>query len=557
MITNIQTPHINYADRNKLAKNQSFKGAEVLVQGLRFLNNSPAVGACAVDLGSMVIPRTAVDTKKRGIDAGIETGIREGSSTTNHAIVGLVGLGAATIASQGINAKYGIKANRIFANNDAIDVFGSFWKGVDNNHPEKSKEYFKSVLSKMEGLNGSDWTSIKDEKLINEIAEKLENFTKSDDKIKTLPKEVKNEIVARIIKATGAENEFKIAKAGEEALQTGKKEVANSIDVLVDNMASLGKAFASKSVDNIDNFAKELKHVKTASALLGLATTCSIGCSIQPFNTYLTKKRTGKEGFVGVEGKEADKSAGFKFMKLGAAAVMGLFGFSQISKKPSEILNKIQFSSMLPNLNQFKMIYTMTIMSRFLSARDKNELRESTIKDSLGFANWLILGGMVSKLVARKIGGKDLINNPIVNEGAKEAKKGMKYAWNWITKVSVKSYDQVLLEGIKNADDIVKSGKVLGFKDLWKIADKASKAKVGKLAIAQIVGYLYSGVVLGFGIAKLNIFITGKVQKNQKGKQQSQNNQVQVASPDDAKVKFYAQNSTKLNEIFAKIKEIV
>ncbi len=542
MITNIQTPITNYSDRNKLAKNQSFKGAEVLLQGLRFLNNSPAVGACAVDLGSMVIPRTAVDTKKRGIDAGIETGIREGSSTANHALVGVVGLGAATLASQGINSKYGIEANKIFANNDTIDVFGSFWKGAD-----KSKEYYESILSTMEGLSGKEWKKIGDESLIKEIAEKLSNHE--------LPKTTKKEIVAKIIKATGAESEFRIAKAVENG--SVKKEVANSVDVLVENMASLGKAFASKKVDKLPEFLKELKHVKTASALLGLATTCFIGCSIQPINTYLTKKRTGKEGFVGVEGKEADKSQGFKLMKLGAAAAMGIFGFSQISKKPSEILNKIQFSSMLPNLNQFKMIYTMTIMSRFLSARDKNELRESTIKDSLGFANWLILGGMVSKLVARGIGGKELINNPIAKEGAQEAKKGLKYAWNWITKVSVKSYDQVLLKGIENADDIVKNGKLLGFKDLWKLADKASKAKVGKLAIAQIAGYLYSGVVLGFGIAKLNIFITGKVQKAQKAKQQATSPQTANTAPVDAKVKFFALDSNKISKSFSKMEENV
>ena len=52
-------------------------------------------------------------------------------------------------------------------------------------------------------------------------------------------------------------------------------------------------------------------------------------------------------------------------------------------------------------MNQFKFIYGMTIMSRIFAARDKNETRESVIKDTLGFANWLILGGFVSKLAAK------------------------------------------------------------------------------------------------------------------------------------------------------------
>lgn len=60
-------------------------------------------------------------------------------------------------------------------------------------------------------------------------------------------------------------------------------------------------------------------------------------------------------------------------------------------------------------MNQFKFIYGMTIMSRIFAARDKNETRESVIKDTLGFANWLILGGFVSKLAAKAF-DKNIVN---------------------------------------------------------------------------------------------------------------------------------------------------
>lgn len=533
MITKIQNNQINYANKNNLNTNPSFKGVESLfIGGLRNLNNYPAVGACVVDLGSMVIPRTVVDMKNRGVDAGTETGIREASSTTNHALVGFVGLGAATIVSlvNGINKDYDIKANTIFANNDSIDVFSKFWnnelKGNTEEEAKKcAKEYYKSVLTNLRGLNGKQLSDPMPENIVDSIAEKLSNSKHK------LTKDLKRSITSDIVKTTGAENCFEI--------KAGGKTLTSSIGTLLDNMTALGKAFASDKVKDIPKFVNRLKGVKTASALLGLAVTCSVGCSIQPINTHLTKKRTGKEGFVGVEGREPDKSTGFKLMKLAAAGAMGLLAYKTIGGGPKGILNKIQFSNKLPNLNQFKLIYGMTIMSRFLSARDKNELRESTTKDFLGFINWLILGGMVTKLTARAF-GEEFINNPLAKD-----EKGIKHAWNWLTNpdVSVKTYDQMLLAG----KEVIKDEEAKGFKELMKAADKVTKKQVGKLAFAQIAGYLYSGIVLGFGIAKLNIFITGKVQKSQKAKQQK---------PMDSTVKYYAQNNDEKKSVFEKIKAL-
>ena len=40
--------------------------------------------------------------------------------------------------------------------------------------------------------------------------------------------------------------------------------------------------------------------------MLGVGIAMSIGASVQPFNVWLTKVRTGKEGFVGVENEKPD-----------------------------------------------------------------------------------------------------------------------------------------------------------------------------------------------------------------------------------------------------------
>lgn len=68
---------------------------------------------------------------------------------------------------------------------------------------------------------------------------------------------------------------------------------------------------------------------------------------------------------------------------------------------PKNLVKDLQFKGFTPSIKQFKFIYGVTIMSRFLAARNDNELSESAIKDTLGFANWLILGNFVQKLVAQ------------------------------------------------------------------------------------------------------------------------------------------------------------
>lgn len=532
MITNLQS--VSYSNRMKPVSKPSFKGAEAIalpgLQALRFLNNSPAIGACFVDLASMVVPRTALDTKQRGLDAGIETGARESVSTVNHAIVGEVGLAAGTALALGLNQKYkndGIQANKIFVNGESIDLLSSVWKNSNS-----KTDFYKTLLSSMQGLNKGEWKGLS-EKCQNDVAEALAN--------KAIDKETKTNLIQRIMSETGAEGQYKIEIPKSTKISGGK--ISDSLDVLLSTMDSLGKSFAKKTGDEFEVLVKDLKNHRRNSALLGLAVSCAIGCSAQPINAYLTKKRTGKDGFVGVENRTADKSDKFKFLKVAASAAMGVFALGCIDHKPSKILNKIQFTQRLPNMDQYKLLYGATIMSRFMSSRDGNELRESVIKDSLGFVNWLILGGMVTKIAARVMpGGKELINSDL-DKAASGGK--LKYAWNWITKANVKSYDEVLVGGAKEAiKSKIKNGEKVAFKELWKEADKVSKGKVGKLAAAQLIGYLYSGIVLGLGIAKLNIFVTNKVQKDKK-----------PAANKTSDAKFYAQKQQSEKPIFAKIKD--
>ncbi len=504
-----------FADNSQI----SFNGAQTAVlTGLRGLNNSPAVGACAVDLCSMVIPRTAIEFKNRGPQSGIEAFFREVSSCIIHACVGLIGLGAATAISGKFNKEYGIKAQNIFASGDTIKNMSAIWENSSNS----SHKFFEGFLSSIKGLNGEEWKTVSNE-ASGKIVENLVNLADKSkelagktgsDKINLLKevKDLKQLVVSQIVQDTGASASYKI-KAKE-----GIKGVSSSLGELVDNAVVLSNSFKTKAEDKLPGFVRALTQNKTAATMLGLGICAALCVSVQPLNRYLTKIRTGNDGFVGVKDKNSDQSKEFKTLKTAFGIGFPVFAVSTIGKL-SDFTSNVQFNSKIPTINQFKLLYGLTIGSRFLSARNKDELRESVIKDTLGFTNWLILGGMVSKLTARALGGKELINNPVAKE---EGKKGLGYAFKWLTKASVKSFDEVLLP---KAKEIAKDGKMLKFSEMFKKADNATKTKILKIAGSQIAGYLYSGLVLGVGISKLNIFITKKMEaKRNSGKTNINNN---------------------------------
>lgn len=510
MIDRISQPKIINNNNNK--KQPSFKGpAAMLLTGLRGLNNSPAIGACAVDFCSMVTPRTIVETKNRGPQSGFETFFREVSSCLIHACVGLIGLGAATLMSGKFNDKYGIKAQEIFASGDTIKNIASIYQNANGN----SKEFFKGFLGSIKGLNGTEWKGVSSQ--AGDVI--VDNLVKLADKSKELASktgadkkaaakelsDLKNIVLSQITQDTGASASYKLKASG------AAKGVSASLSELVDNAVSVSNSFKNKTKEELPNFIKALTKNKTAATALGLGICAALCMSVQPFNRWLTKKRTGQDGFVGVKNRKADDSKEFKAMKTAAGIAFPAFAISTIGKL-SDLASNVQFNSKIPTINQFKFLYGLTIGSRFMSARDKDELRECVIKDTLGFTNWLILGGMVSKLTARALGGKELINNPVVQENGK---KGAAYAFNWLMKSSVKSFDEVLLP---KAKELTKDGKALKFKELLKDADSATKSKIYKIAGSQIAGYLYSGIVLGIGIAKLNIFITRKLEEKRNRK---------------------------------------
>lgn len=555
----IQKTHnlqLNSKTPNSTAPKESpitFKGAETFVQFLRFLDTNQAWGATAVDLGCMVIPRTTVDFT-RGPDAGFETMRRESSGTVNHAMVGAYGLTAAWALSRGLNSKFGIDAHKMFVSNDTNDFMSQIWH--ENLHipkEERFKKLFAETLSGVHAFN-PDEAEAKNRGFVSLTADKeafkeaqtilSEDFATGKQKTAKEIQASKLKLQSIIARATGTESTFKLTKSLSE-----KTKETFSLKTMIDDMYSLSKSFTSDKVEaafqeakgelKSNKFVNKFKNFNKSVALVGGGLGVLVGCSVQPFNMYLTKKKTGKSGFVGVEGREPDKSKGFFGLKLATAGAFG-YGILRSIGSPSQILGRIQFKGFTPTINQFKLVYGMTIMSRFLAARDKNELRESTIKDTLGFANWLILGGFVSKLTAagfeKMAKFKD---NKFIRYN--EAENGKSW-FNWLTKSKIVSRDEVLYETFKKAGiSTIKDGKAMSFKEMMKELDKfapelkaAAKSKIKYLNIIQLAGYVYSGVVLGFGIPKLNIAITKSIENKRKVKAEA--SKTGNSSPSNAEI---------------------
>lgn len=539
---NLQLNKKNQSQQSENASKVSFQGGEILSETLNFLATNQAWGAVGVDLGSMVIPRTLVDFS-RGPAAGFETGRRESSSTVNHALVGIYGTGAALLFAQAMNNQYNIKAHKMFFNDEILDDLGQKWINNSQGKDSGLEKYLKTVFDDIQGFNpgkqsdDAKWTKIEHtetkENLVKRLTEEINRKPKEDKgffkniftknrNYTSLDKNAKEYMKALVVRATGAENKFKLSSMTNDV----------SLDDLLENIYKASKAFTQKAVAETfksgglkgNKFINEMKGLNAKASALGLAIPVAIGVSIQPFNMYLTKKKTGQSGFVGVEGREPDKTAKFKMLK-SVLAVLGMScALASIGniRKPAEVFSKVKFKGLIPTLDQFKLIYGFTIASRILSARDKNELRETTTKDSLGFANWLLLGGIVSKLSALGFEKMDRFKNDKFVYVADKESKG---AWGWIKHSNLVSRHEVLQTALKKAgvSTIKENGKAMNLSEMMKIAAKSApdaRKKVKYLELIQVIGYLYSGLVLGIGIPKLNIAITKHMEHKRKAKEQ-------------------------------------
>src|SRR5574344_327529 len=511
-----------------------FKGAGT--SALKFLADEPVWGATIIDLGSMVIPRTAIDMHKRGFNAGFETGFRESESSANDTCVGLYGVGAGAMIANGINNRYGVQAQKIFASTDAVEVLSDKW----TKHNGNIEEYTKDIVNNLEGYNpnsakadANGFVRIPEEHKEGILNDLKYLATGSRDGMKERWNEVHKRLNANILEATGAEKDIRISHK----INGVESSTVSNSNTFLENFYHLTNSLKSDKVQGkTSEFVNSFKKFGKSRTALGLLIAGFFAVAAQPFNVYLSKKRTGKDEFVGAEGSTKNNSIGFKIKKavsgLGMIAIaLGTMG--ALAKDPRKIpklfLEKNQYKGKNPTINQFKTVYGLAITSRLLSARNDDEHREVVTKDVLGYFNWLMLGDVVNKLIIKKFQPKDepllkkpmtTQNNVIYNNIGKTGRKIVDFLTS-----SIATHGEVIAEGLKKERPEIKSllkpnGKTMKFNEILNELPKNGKARknIKLLNIAQMAGYAYSALVLGIGIPNLNIALTKRATKKRKEK---------------------------------------
>ena len=525
----VQLQNNNYYPIKRQQQNNvqqpSFKGLSGV---LNFFATNLGWGANTTDVAFMVVPRTAKETT-RGIDAVAEAGFRESMGTVNDASIGLYGAAAGALLGGPISTNYGVKAKQIYTAPARVYDLAKYWEGhLSSNSDER--EYLSKIIDDIAGYNtakGKESGYVKileeDKKQILDILEKVVK----DDKIgiKEWRKSSERGVVSAIItESTGAEARFKLGNGG-----------TSNVTTLLDDIIGMTKAFKKEKVSSeflrtlretgsANKFLKSMSKFNTGRALIGFLVGSGVGVATQPINVWMTKKRTGKEGFVGNE-NAAKKDKSFKFLMerlaVGAGMLTMVLATLKCKPNPKEFIGKMAFEGLSPTINQLKGIYGMTIIGRVLATRSEDELRESTTKDTCGFLSWLVLGDVVNRGTAALISGKELLNYNKAVDG------------NAITGSTLKSRSEVLREALRSvgiktaAKDIVGNTRAMTVGEMIKVLNthpaaqaikKATNRKLRILNISQIMGYVCTGMALGFGIPTLNIHLTRKSEAKRKAR---------------------------------------
>lgn len=533
----------NYNNEQKSKNNkQNFKGVldGALTTTLMTLDTNPMANAVGIDLFAMVAPRTYVDTKERNKYAGAETFFREFTGTLIVCLsASYLAKGIAKLANRIINPKTPINPKSWFSK-DSLMYLDTASKEINS-----TKDFVANVFENVSGrdnkntnkFNEINWQNIKwiDENKWNKInwdnkkyigihhnlksKESIINLTSELINDKTISKKDRKNLLqiteSRIINALGVNN-----------ISTRYKEktLSTTIGNLLRDTVDFGHDILTNKNINKTSAINKLLKINKIKAIGGLTIASTLGLTNQYINRKITEKRTGKKGFVGdnnfaqqvsdnttsktsTEQPKKDK----KFIAEKVIASLGMIamaGAVMKVKSPKDFVKKLEFTGPVTSGNAIKTVYASTLVGRFLASDNKDELRESTTRDYLGFLNWLVLGGFASKGVANLLDRKKESLFNVSKEG-----KGIKH---WLNDISLKSHKEIASKGTEFAK-----------KNMW------------KLNLAHISGLAYSTLALGVLLPKLNIFIT-----NMKNKNNHQNTNNSPSSPQ--KTSHFEQFKTKV-----------
>ena len=164
-------------------------------------------------------------------------------------------------------------------------------------------------------------------------------------------------------------------------------------------------------------------------------------------------------------------------------------GLLSMMKLPS--MNMLEFKGIFPTMDQARIISTTTFASRMAAAEDKNELRESTVRDICTFLSLYFLGDYAAKGAATAIEKKTGISLLNDTKPIEKDANGFKKFWHWFKDVKLKSSEEVFS---KTAEELKAKGitpnaeqKIVIDKELKKAVNMRSACQIANLGVSLLL----------------------------------------------------------------------
>ncbi len=487
--------HINQNQQqrqNKNKKSPSFGNAGAITnflagpgiaRVLEPIKSNPIAEVVALDVGGMIIPRTAIDTIEQNKQYGLETFIDE----TVPMVFNPFGPGLVAGAMLTNKGWKGVQAGA-----DSAKAMGEAWKESGGN----SEKYTRRVLQDLTSHHGQGKSSKLQGKDLDDLAKRSAELLKNPLEPKKHKKEI-GAIADTFTRITGGSSNIDLDI-------NGKKVEGTNISRVLNDMHSLGQQMKNRSMDEVPKFINEVSDFSKKKTFWGALVSIAGMISIPYFNKKFTEARTGKKGYVAYKDFENDNAPKLhktekqkeqdqkKLNLMKAGSVAGILGLMVLSMggpktflKPKNLMKKIELKDSMPGMDMIKLIYGSFLAARIGTSRDETEVKNRTVRDYWGFANWLVVGPLVTKGIINTL-DKKILNKP---------KDSGFFKWG------IPSFNEI------RAKEAAMTAKGVGENAIKKMKVVHAGGIIGGIA--------YAVTALGVGLPLLNNWITNTERKKQ------------------------------------------
>ncbi len=498
-------PVINFFKKDGV--NNSFEKLEDPTMKLLFIN-------CT----SLIAPSIIVDSFRNKY-AGAETAFYQlFNSVVNYFVAGLIALGVAAGFNSILNPS---KVNTMgWVSNKSVDFLKEQYE-----HNKTLAQFAQNILEKASASHEFQNVNLNDIARAGKV-----NLPEISTQIFN-PENHKN-IVEILGKHLGTVDNITVAAKQGKFYET-------SLPQLVKDLNYLGKEFKkASSPSTLDKIASRIKNTNRMKTIASIGIVATLGFFSQFINNWITKKRTGKSGFVGYKefGQNVDKNTHSKENNKNNTT-----SFKGIIELPS-----LESKKFMPTYEQLKwVIYPAGVVGKNLFCRSDDERREVLLKTSFAFLNFLVIPSFIDNLMAYSYKNKHLFNNInndnkklfLNNKNAGFLEKTVNFFKNLplMNKLEIRSYKdieayshyvaqdlenkplnkQILAEYIKNPSEelIRKINRLNGSEKTKELALAIQKELKGIKNVSKFASIAYSLLTLGIGINVINIIITNKKHK--------------------------------------------